>query len=157
VRSRGWDVDQVITDSGAGNRTQSRCECKQIRRHPLSTGDQGVNFPEKRQDLLARQRKVSLRVNDLEARSFENLPKPTRLVSKEIGADQHSGHGHLGVGKGMIASVLSTRVRVWTICSFGCHHRLASSQCPTYSHRTWRATLFCRRSSCEILTWWLEQ
>ena len=76
-----------------------RGERKQVGRHPLSAGDQGVDLAQKRKKLLSRQREVALRIDHLESGIRKDLAKAAGLVSKQIGADQDSGHGHLGVNK----------------------------------------------------------
>ena len=124
VRGGGFDVDQVVADAGPGDHAQFRGEREQIGRHPLSAGDQGVDFAQKRQKLFSRQREVTLRVDHFEAGVLEDLPKAARLVPQQIGTDQNSGHGHLGVSKGIFASNRALSTHDWRrFLSFGRRHR----------------------------------
>ena len=63
---------------------------------PLSAGDQGVNRPQKRVKLLARQGEVALGIDHLEPGVRQDLTKTAWLCSQKIRADQNSWHGHLG-------------------------------------------------------------
>ena len=57
VRRGGLNVDQVVPHAGAGDYSQLGGERKQISRHALATGDQGINCPQKRVKLLAQSEK----------------------------------------------------------------------------------------------------
>ena len=103
VLGGGVDVDQVIANAGASDHAQLRGEREKVGRHALSTGNQGVDIAQMRKKLLSRQGEVALWIDQIETTVREDLPKMAGLIAKKIGADQNSGHGHLGVSEGMIA------------------------------------------------------
>ena len=108
VRRGGGDVNQVVANAGPGDHAQLGASEKRsgdIRSPPAIKAS---IFPRKG-------RSCSLVKEKSPCGSTTSKPASRRsseragLVAKKIGADQNSGHGHLGVSKGMIAENTCSR------------------------------------------------
>ncbi len=78
----GGQVDEVVTDAGAGDRTQPRGHREELGRHPLAAGDQGVDPGQVRQQLLAGERRAAGRIDRLEAGLGEDVAEPPGRVAE---------------------------------------------------------------------------
>ena len=89
-------IDQVVADARPGDRPEARSDREEFGRHPLAAGKHGVDLGKVGTKLGGRQREIADRVDQLEAGVGQDLAKSARLVAKQVGTNQNSGHGQLG-------------------------------------------------------------
>ena len=95
VRGRGRHVDQVVADAGPCDRPQARSDREQIARHAFAAGEHRVDLRAGGDEAARVSRRNRPPGRRLEAGVGQDLAESARLVAKQVGTDQNSGHGQL--------------------------------------------------------------
>ncbi len=102
VLGGGGQVDEVVTDAGAGDRAQARGHREELGRHALAAGDHGVDPRQVGEQLLAGECRPSGRIDRLEAGLREDVAESPGGVAEQIRTDQDAWHGQLNPLEGII-------------------------------------------------------